>query len=1013
MIWQTFIDPAFSTWLCLTLVHSVWQFAVLAFVVWCLNLIWKNQTVERRYTVNVLALLLGIAALPVTFLIINSAENSGKPVIQAQAMATTANPPSEPRMITPDQSAFVIPAEIQAVEPPIESAENNTANQTSFAADSPGVTLRGWLQITPWIVAIYVLGVGFMLARLIISMVKVNRLSARATVIKQGPLVESLRSLAKQWSMKMVPVLAEAEHIVVPTVVGLIRPLILLPTSVVSGLTPDELEMILAHELAHVRRYDMWVNLLQRLAEAVLFFNPALWYLSRQISGLREFCCDDLTCREQAASDFECKVRYATALLRVVELSKPNLATNPELTSLAANGHSPSEVRRRVARLFDEPLREPLRLTRSMTYAVLALLLIGVPAVWSTYAENQSSAETVQLAIDTPTDAESTEPYSLDGNVEVLSMGTYKETPQRWWDTVGTSLSPRPYRVHGASIPVNEKQIGRQLVFRVNHLPQHATLSWTVSNKESGGNAFVAFKGKERAKGYYAQVFAANQDLKSVDLRVGVANGIWKTKIKMDADNRFGDVGLTESALRQNQPIVYNAMMSGPFTQKDEIVVISMHDIQDREMRIVAIDKQGEMHRSVISSNMSITQEAYSIYKARFKDLQLEQLDRFEFQTRPFEYIEFKNLPLNPQAKQNTVEHNTAATGSPAPVENAVGLVRQPPSAKLSFVIAKHVILLEGKEIITWEEIDSFFGTLPDTSLITPAFYITRGALVAGLDKSTKEKIGELHRKYKFNGLSQGTLWPRTDFRYDKIKTAADLRPDPALKMAGTIVNQKGTPIEGAEVALILPVDKSIGYQTYHVALVLGHIRNRLEHVMTTSNSSGQFELYPPQEEKYYILAMHPEAGFSLVRSDRIQVEKEIKLLPWAGLKTKLDEVSNETQTVSLTNDIEADQGWPEIMFNQYWSDLPQEVQERGFVYNQIPPYYRTTISRSFKQPDGGGFSIPGASVNLMPGEKRELGLGPLSNKQRSLLEGMRESSSKRQRSLEEKPKVKAKPQRN
>ncbi|QDT45228.1 Regulatory protein BlaR1 [Gimesia alba] len=1414
MIGQTLIDPAFSTQVCLTLLHSIWQFAVLAVVVWCLNLIWKNESVERRYTLNVFALLVGIAALPVTFLVINSSDEH----VDSVSNAPTANAPSESRISTAEKSTYFIPAKFQTFEPSIESAESNSANQTSPVVDSPGWTLREWLPITPWIVAVYVFGVGFMLARLIVSMIKVNRLSRQATVIKDGPLVESLRSLAKQWSMKIVPVLAEAEHIVVPTVVGLIRPLILLPASVVSGLTPDELEMILAHELAHVRRYDMWVNLLQRLAEAILFFNPALWYLSRQISGLREFCCDELTCRDQATSNFERKVRYATALLRVVELSKPNLATNPELASLAANGHSPSEVRRRVARLFGEPLREPLRLTRGMTYAVLALLLIGGPAVWSTYAEKTVVPEVEQQETEVKVGADSTEPYSLDGNIEVLSIGTYNETPQRWWDTEGTTLSPRPYRVHGVSIPVNENQIGRQLVFRVKNLPQNATLSWTVSNKEPAGSAFVALKGEERSKEYYAQVFAANQDLKSVDLRVGLANGKWETKIKMDADNSFGDVGLTESALRQNQPIVYHAQMSGPFTQKDDIVVVAMHDIQDREMRIVAIDKQGNIHHTGQTANTSFTQGAYSIYKAKFKDLKLENLDHFEFQSRPFEYIEIKNLPLNPQAKQKTAENNTPAAVSPAPAESAMvsgrivledgspattkgylyyesknggnsrqstvgqfvdqfstkpppgtiwlryfpegyapaligplilkpgeqrkdisivlkpgfthllrmqnqkqelisgatvvvhpgwngnvhgpiqkqtvneqgelllehladtnysikvtapgyeplyvksqdlrstkettlsltasqkttGMIQDPtgkpmvnaklflkheitkegrslgytgskngfwgeliattdaqgrfeldqltkdshylciveaengaraiihdlqagqhtsivvperrdlivnirgdlsklsqrrgkplvsvrqgvdfhpipdsrygeligadtpvevtddggtatfrglavdlkegnekqqvevslnypngpkkivnidpsqetrvefdlsqlpdsenketppvpkaesikttlpddqikkttntdaslpvkqlPTAKLSFVIAKHVILLEGEEIITWEEIDDLFGTLPDTLLIRPAYYITRGAREAGLYQPTKKKIWELTRKYKFNGHSEGSLWPRTDFRYDKIKTENDLRLDPTSKMAGTIVDQKGTPIEDAEVALILPVDQSIPYQTYHVALVLGRIRNRLEHVMTVSDASGQFELYPPKEEKYYLLAMHPEAGFALVRSDRIQAEKKIKLLPWAGLKTELDEVPNEMQTVDLTTQLEADAGWPEITFNQYWSDLPQELKEQGFVYNQIPPLYRATISRSFKQPDGGGISLTGASVNMMPGEKREIGLGPLSEQQRLQLKSMRDYSRERRRKLEEKPKAK------
>ena len=83
--------------------------------------------------------------------------------------------------------------------------------------------------------------------------------------------------------------------------------------------------MILIHELAHVRRHDMWVNLLQRLAEAVLFFNPAAWYLTRRISTLREFCCDEMTCRAMAPVHAHSRREYALALLRVVELARNSL----------------------------------------------------------------------------------------------------------------------------------------------------------------------------------------------------------------------------------------------------------------------------------------------------------------------------------------------------------------------------------------------------------------------------------------------------------------------------------------------------------------------------------------------------------------------------------------------------------------------------------------------------------------------------------------------------------------
>ena len=108
---------------------------------------------------------------------------------------------------------------------------------------------------------------------------------------------------------------------------------------------------------------------------------------------------------------------------------------------------------------------------------------------------------------------------------------------------------------------------------------------------------------------------------------------------------------------------------------------------------------------------------------------------------------------------------------------------------------------------------------------------------------------------------------------------------------------------------------------------------------------------------------------------------------------------------MSLRTQIEATEAWPEIIFNQYWSDLPKSVQAEGFQYQQIPPINRTTISRSFRGQDGGSFSIPGASVNLLPGEIRELGLGPLSKQQRMQLNRMRESSRKRRELIDEKRK--------
>jgi len=202
--------------------------------------------------------------------------------------------------------------------------------------------------------------------------------------------------------MKVTPTLRLAEDVVAPKVVGVLRSTILLPTSALSGLSPDQLEMILAHELAHVRRHDMWVNLFQRIAEAILFFNPALWFLSRRINALREYCCDEMACEAVSHRTGETRTRYAEALLRVVEMNQnPTRGASDydAVASLAASGSSPSELRRRVAHLFGDSVCEPVRMTRrgAFTLAGTLLLLFAVSTIWNTGLSGLSLAKMSML----------------------------------------------------------------------------------------------------------------------------------------------------------------------------------------------------------------------------------------------------------------------------------------------------------------------------------------------------------------------------------------------------------------------------------------------------------------------------------------------------------------------------------------------------------------------------------------------------------------------------------------
>ena len=125
----------------------------------------------------------------------------------------------------------------------------------------------------------------------------------------------------------------------VPCVVGALRPVLLIPLAVVTQLTPAQLEVLLAHELAHIRRYDHIINLLQRVVEAFLFFHPGVWYVSRRIRLEREVCCDELVLSTGAGP-----TEYAASLVKVAKLSQ----------AIAADAHT--SFRGRIAMAGQTPL---------------------------------------------------------------------------------------------------------------------------------------------------------------------------------------------------------------------------------------------------------------------------------------------------------------------------------------------------------------------------------------------------------------------------------------------------------------------------------------------------------------------------------------------------------------------------------------------------------------------------------------------------------------------------------
>lgn len=170
--------------------------------------------------------------------------------------------------------------------------------------------------------------------------------------------------------------LLESAIVRAPVVIGWLRPVVLVPAGMSIGLSAEQLESVLAHELAHIKRRDGLVNILQAVAETLFFYHPAVWWLSRRIRVEREHCCDDT-----ALSIHGDGVAFAEALLLLTERSSRSKF------ALAATGTpSEGETMTRIKRLLGET--QPLRI-RSLRMTVCFLLLVSAGFVLSTVADAQ------------------------------------------------------------------------------------------------------------------------------------------------------------------------------------------------------------------------------------------------------------------------------------------------------------------------------------------------------------------------------------------------------------------------------------------------------------------------------------------------------------------------------------------------------------------------------------------------------------------------------------------------
>jgi len=314
------------------LFHSLWQDAILGFVLLAALAALRHRPANARYVASCIALGL-MAALPIA-------------------------------------TAAVLYLRTGQVETSVRLLVDSPHSTTAASLVAGDMSRQAWVTLLrDWAVPIWSIGVLLFSLRLLGGSAHALSLKRHSESAEADILSATARLASRMRIDRFVPVLISART-QGPATIGWLRPVILLPPATILGLTPQQLEAVLAHELAHIRRRDYLVNALQMVVEALLFYHPAVWWASRQARIERELCCDDLAVA--ACGDPLCYAQALTSIARV----------RVTAAGMAMGAASGSLVHRIERLLGTTPARSPRPYWPALLTVLLVLSSVALSTTW-------------------------------------------------------------------------------------------------------------------------------------------------------------------------------------------------------------------------------------------------------------------------------------------------------------------------------------------------------------------------------------------------------------------------------------------------------------------------------------------------------------------------------------------------------------------------------------------------------------------------------------------------------
>ncbi|GAB2624176.1 M56 family metallopeptidase [Belliella aquatica] len=324
------------------LVHSIWQIAGLGLVLWLSLGFLHKKSAELKYRLGVITLLL------LVFSSISTEIFYFEPTHES-----TANQ----AIFIPENDIVYLPTDFEVPK----------TSETTFEILSKQIERR-----IPILVNIWLIGAILFMIKFGGALAEIRNLSLKPKKTIEGSWQTALIDFSQKLKVKQTVKLFLSKFVYSPVTYGVFKPVILIPAGLIFQLSPSQIEAIIAHELAHIKRYDYLVNLIQSAMEVIFFFHPAFWYINSIIKTEREHACDD------AAIQVGIRARdLAEALVVIVNHAKQS---QPQLALAAAKSKTPTLDRIKRIMGFHTSHKQTSTLTRftmMLTLILSASLILG------------------------------------------------------------------------------------------------------------------------------------------------------------------------------------------------------------------------------------------------------------------------------------------------------------------------------------------------------------------------------------------------------------------------------------------------------------------------------------------------------------------------------------------------------------------------------------------------------------------------------------------------------------